>query len=88
MSQSIDVNSTASYRPEAPTAAVVTQVTGMVHTAGENALPRRFDQRFAGRWSESVCGPAHKRFDPANICAAERIEFGQLNDPDTLCLQH
>jgi hypothetical protein len=42
-SQEIDVNSTTSYRPEAPTTAVVTQVTGMIHTAGENALARRFD---------------------------------------------
>lgn len=60
----------------------------MVHAAGENALARRFDQTFAVRGSESVCGPAHKRFDTADFCAAQRIEFGQLNDPDTLGLQH
>jgi hypothetical protein len=36
-SQAIDVNSTASYRPEAPTAAVVTQVTGMVYAAEDTA---------------------------------------------------
>jgi hypothetical protein len=87
-SEAINVDSTASYRPKAPTTAVVTQVTGMVHTAGENALARAFDQAFAVGWSEPIGGPAHEGFNTANFRAAERIEFRQLNDPDTLGLQH
>ena len=34
----VDVNSPTSYRPKAPTAAVVTEITGVIHTAGKNAL--------------------------------------------------
>ena len=82
-----------SIRPQATgqnrrTAAVVTQIAGMFYATGEDALARRFDQTFAVRWSEPIGGPAHKRFNTAHFRAAKRIEFGQLNDPNTLGLQH
>src|SRR5713226_65830 len=49
-----DVDDSALHRPESPPARFVLQVRIVVHSAGKDALPRRFNHAAAVGWSDSV----------------------------------
>jgi len=87
--EAVDLNRTTDYGPKSACAGFVPQISRVIYGAGENALPRRFDEALAIWRPEAVRGSAHERFDPAHLGTRKttdsKRQFRCLSESGAIC---